>query len=132
MRPILQFFCNIFNYRMYFCIFIPQTVTKPVFKGMLTMVKALIQGLELTYQNQGMGGMSSAFMVLEIIHTHFWEKDIGSSRSDTSNPSLVRLFNQFNCEKFNQINIEYQIKNKKTSHHCRLVLHLAAEKVCHL
>ena len=96
------------------------------------MVKALIQGLELTYQNQGMGGMSSAFMVLEIIHTHFWEKDIGSSRSDTSNPSLVRLFNQFNCEKFNQINIEYQIKNKKTSHHCRLVLHLAAEKVCHL
>ena len=68
-----------------------QVVTKPVFKGMLTMMKALVQGLELTYQNQGMGGMSSAFMILEIIHTHFWEKDIGSSRSDTSNPSLVRL-----------------------------------------
>ena len=49
-----------YNFCMKFCIFIPQTVTKPVFKGMLTMVKALIQGLELTYQNQGMGGMSSA------------------------------------------------------------------------
>ena len=76
------------------------------------MVKALIQGLELTYQNQGMGGMASAFMVLEIIHTHFWEKDIGSSRSDTSNPSLVRIFNEYNCEQINQVNIEYQIKTK--------------------
>ena len=74
---------------MFFGICFFQTVSKAVFKGMLTMVKALIQGLELTYQNQGMGGMSSAFMVLEIIHTHYWEKDIGSSRSDTSNPSLV-------------------------------------------
>ncbi len=53
------------------------------------MSKAIIQGLEHTYQNQGMGGMSSAFMILEIIHTHYWEKDLGSSRSDTSNPSLV-------------------------------------------
>ncbi len=66
-----------------------QAVSKPVFKGMLTMVKALIAGLEQTFRDQGMGGMSSAFMILEIIHTHYWEKDIGSSRSDTSNPSLV-------------------------------------------
>ena len=58
---------------------------------MLTMIKALIAGLEHTYQSQGAGGMASAFMILEIIHTHYWEKE-GSSKSDTSNQSLVGMF----------------------------------------
>ena len=68
-----------------------QAVTKPVFKGMLTMMKALSAGLENTYHNHGIGGMGSAFMVLEILHTHYWEKEVSgeSGRSDTSNPSLV-------------------------------------------
>ena len=67
-----------------------QCVSKSIFKGMLTVVKALIAGLEHTYQNQGIGGMASAIMVLEIIHTHYWEKEAhGSNKSDTSNPSLV-------------------------------------------
>lgn len=56
---------------------------------MLTLIKALINGLENTYQSQGAGGMASALMVLEIIHTHYWEKE-GSSKSETSNQSLVR------------------------------------------
>ena len=56
---------------------------------MLSMVKAIITGLENTYQNQGVGGMASAIMVMEIIHTHYWEKDGGSAKSDTSNASLV-------------------------------------------
>jgi len=65
-------------------------VSRAVFKGMLTMCKGLIYGLEHTYQNQGIGGMASAFMVLEILHTHYWEREsMGSSRSDTSNPSLT-------------------------------------------
>ncbi|KAI0213008.1 MAP kinase-activating death domain protein [Lamellibrachia satsuma] len=66
-------------------------VTKPVFKGMLTMMKALSAGLEHTYHNHGIGGMGSAFMVLEILHTHCWEKEVSgeSGRSDTSNPSLA-------------------------------------------
>ncbi len=67
-----------------------QPVAKAVFKGMLTMVKALISGLEFTYHNQGIGGMASALLVLEIIHTHFWEKDnYNTGRSDQSNQSLV-------------------------------------------
>lgn len=56
---------------------------------MLTLIKTLINGLENTYQSQGAGGMASALMVLEIIHTHYWEKE-GSSKSETSNQSLVR------------------------------------------
>ncbi|XP_063401019.1 MAP kinase-activating death domain protein-like isoform X5 [Mytilus trossulus] len=65
------------------------SLSKTVFKGMLTLIKALIHGLEHTYQNHGLGGMASAFMLLEINHTHFWIKDAtgklpSSSRSDTS------------------------------------------------
>ncbi|XP_065942198.1 MAP kinase-activating death domain protein isoform X9 [Magallana gigas] len=51
------------------------TLNKPVYKGMLTLVKAIIHGLEHTYQNHGLGGMASAFMLLEIIHTHYWNKE---------------------------------------------------------
>ena len=54
------------------------------------MIKCLVSGLEYTYQNQGIGGMASSYMVLEIIHTHFWDKEtFGSGRSDASNQSLV-------------------------------------------
>ena len=54
------------------------------------MTKALIGGLEQTYQNQGVGGMASAFMVLEIMHTHYWEKEIsGSTKSENSKPSSL-------------------------------------------
>ena len=65
-----------------------QAVSKQVFKGMQQMAKALVAGLEHTYQSQGAGGMASALMVLEIIHTHYWEKE-GSGKSDASNQSLV-------------------------------------------
>ena len=65
-----------------------QCVTKNVFRGMITMVRALIAGLEHTYQSRGPGGMASTMMILEIMHTHYWEKE-GGSRSDTSNQSLV-------------------------------------------
>ena len=61
-----------------------------MFKGMLTMIKALITGVESTYQNHGVGGMASALMMLEIIHTHYWEKDTGA-RSESSNPSVVSI-----------------------------------------
>lgn len=52
-------------------------------------MKALVHGLEHTYQNHGLGGMASAFMLFEIAHTHYWIKDAtgklpSSSRSDTS------------------------------------------------
>jgi len=65
-----------------------QCVAKGVFRGLVTMVRALVAGLEHTYQSRGCGGMASTMMILEIMHTHYWEKD-GSSKSDTSNQSLV-------------------------------------------
>lgn len=59
---------------------------------MLTLIKIIIGGLEHSFQNNnGLGGMSSAFALLEIIHTHYWEKDNGSNKSESSNPSLVSV-----------------------------------------
>ncbi|CAL8079643.1 unnamed protein product [Orchesella dallaii] len=51
-------------------------ITKPVWKGMLKMLQLLIGGLEHSSANRGLGGMASAFQILEIAHTHYWTKDI--------------------------------------------------------
>lgn len=47
-------------------------VTKAVFKGMAKLLAAIINGLEQTYANNGLGGMASAFQLLEIAHSHYW------------------------------------------------------------
>ena len=49
---------------------------KSVYKGILRVLQAIIHGLEVSMANYGVGGMSSAFQVLEISHTHFWTKDM--------------------------------------------------------
>ncbi|XP_062621255.1 MAP kinase-activating death domain protein-like isoform X1 [Saccostrea cucullata] len=64
-------------------------LNKPVYKGMLTLVKAIIHGLEHTYQNHGLGGMASAFMLLEIIHTHYWNKENIAGSVQSNAPSEV-------------------------------------------
>ncbi|KAL4225762.1 hypothetical protein ACF0H5_016451 [Mactra antiquata] len=60
-------------------------ISKAVYKGMLSLLKAFVHGLETTFQNYGIGGMASAFMVLEIAHTHHWAREhTGSNKSDSS------------------------------------------------
>ena len=54
-----------------------------VFKGMTNILRAVIQGLEATFDNNGVGGMASTFQLLEIAHTHYWVKD-NTIRSDLS------------------------------------------------
>lgn len=75
-----------------------QTLNKPVYKGMLTLVKAIIHGLEHTYQNHGLGGMASAFMLLEIIHTHYWNKEniaAGSIQSSAASEARALTYTKF-------------------------------------
>lgn len=48
---------------------------------MTNILRAVIQGLEITFENNGLGGMASTFQLLEIAHTHFWIKD---SKTDLS------------------------------------------------
>lgn len=39
---------------------------------MAKLLSAIIYGLEQTYANNGLGGMASAFQLLEIAHTHYY------------------------------------------------------------
>lgn len=50
---------------------------------MTSILRAVIQGLEATSENNGVGGMASTFQLLEIAHTHYWEKD-AAVRNDIS------------------------------------------------
>ena len=40
------------------------------------MLLAVINGLEVSLNNFGVGGLSSACRLLEISHTHYWSKDL--------------------------------------------------------
>ncbi|XP_069682984.1 MAP kinase-activating death domain protein isoform X2 [Periplaneta americana] len=55
-------------------------VSRAVWKGMLKTLQAVTYGLEQTYSNFGLGGMASAFQVLEIAHTHYWTKDLSEAQ----------------------------------------------------
>jgi hypothetical protein len=56
-------------------------VSKAVFKGMSKLLMSIINGLEQTYANNGLGGMASAFQLLEIAHTHYWQRSSNESNS---------------------------------------------------
>ncbi|XP_044750086.1 MAP kinase-activating death domain protein isoform X7 [Coccinella septempunctata] len=51
-------------------------VPKPVWKGMAKIVLAIVHGLEVTYENYGLGGMASVFQLHEVAHTHYWSRDM--------------------------------------------------------
>jgi hypothetical protein len=51
---------------------------------MTNILRAVIQGLEVTFENNGLGGMASTFQLLEIAHTHYWIKDTKNDLSPMS------------------------------------------------
>nr|XP_015834956.1 PREDICTED: MAP kinase-activating death domain protein isoform X4 [Tribolium castaneum] len=65
-------------------------VPKPVWKGMLKVLQAVVHGLEVTYGNYGLGGMASAFQLHEIAHTHYWTKELIDSSTDLTQSSSPR------------------------------------------
>lgn len=56
-------------------------ISRPIWKGMLKLINAIVYGLEQNYFRQPTigfstsNGMASAFGILEIAHTHFWVKE---------------------------------------------------------
>ncbi|XP_073515042.1 MAP kinase-activating death domain protein isoform X6 [Phyllobates terribilis] len=50
-------------------------VSKKVYKGMLDMLKCTVSSLEQSYANAGLGGMASIFSLLEVAHTHYYNKE---------------------------------------------------------
>ncbi|XP_076759653.1 rab3 GDP-GTP exchange factor isoform X13 [Xylocopa sonorina] len=59
-------------------------ISKPVYKGMLKCLQAVVHGLGHTYHNFGLGGMASVFQLMEIAHTHYWSKDLSEGGFDSS------------------------------------------------
>ncbi|XP_050672474.1 MAP kinase-activating death domain protein isoform X2 [Leptidea sinapis] len=53
-------------------------ISKPVWKGMLKVLQAVVHGLEHTYSNFGLGGMASVFQLAEMAHTHYWSKELAA------------------------------------------------------
>ncbi|NP_001072717.1 MAP kinase-activating death domain protein [Xenopus tropicalis] len=49
-------------------------ITRKVYRGMLDLLKCTVSSLEQTYANAGLGGMASVFSLLEIAHTHYYNK----------------------------------------------------------
>ena len=47
-----------------------------MYKGILKILVTIVSGLELSVSNSGLGGLSSAFRLLEVAHTFFWTKDM--------------------------------------------------------
>ncbi|XP_071974839.1 MAP kinase-activating death domain protein isoform X32 [Engystomops pustulosus] len=50
-------------------------ISKKVYKGMLDLLKCTVSSLEQSYANAGLGGMASVFSLLEIAHTHYYNKE---------------------------------------------------------
>ena len=46
-----------------------------MYKGLCSVLKAVLAGLEYSYENHTTGGMASAFALLEIAHTHYFGKE---------------------------------------------------------
>lgn len=50
-------------------------VEKAVYKGMVSILRAIVSGLEHSYENHTPGGMASTFALLEMAHTHYFGKE---------------------------------------------------------
>ncbi|XP_017666381.1 PREDICTED: MAP kinase-activating death domain protein isoform X33 [Lepidothrix coronata] len=50
-------------------------ISRKVYKGMLDLLKCTVLSLEHSYANAGLGGMASVFGLLEIAHTHYYNKE---------------------------------------------------------
>ncbi|XP_059507933.1 MAP kinase-activating death domain protein isoform X5 [Stegostoma tigrinum] len=50
-------------------------ISKKVYRGMLDLLKCCVSSLEHSYSNAGLGGMASVFTLLEVAHTHYYNKE---------------------------------------------------------
>uniref|UniRef100_A0A6I8QFL7 MAP kinase-activating death domain protein n=1 Tax=Xenopus tropicalis TaxID=8364 RepID=A0A6I8QFL7_XENTR len=57
-------------------------ITRKVYRGMLDLLKCTVSSLEQTYANAGLGGMASVFSLLEIAHTHYYNKELWNTHRE--------------------------------------------------
>ncbi|XP_053304294.1 MAP kinase-activating death domain protein isoform X10 [Spea bombifrons] len=64
-------------------------INKKMYKGMLDLLKCTVSSLEQSYANAGLGGMASVFSLLEIAHTHYYNKEPEKRKSSPSADGAV-------------------------------------------
>ncbi|CAH2325992.1 MAP kinase-activating death domain -like isoform X1 [Pelobates cultripes] len=64
-------------------------INKKVYKGMLDLLKCTVSSLEQSYANAGLGGMASVFSLLEIAHSHYYNKEPEKRKSSPSGDGAV-------------------------------------------
>ncbi|NWX22570.1 MADD protein, partial [Aegotheles bennettii] len=64
-------------------------VSRKVYKGMLDLLKCTVLSLEQSYANAGLGGMASVFSLLEIAHTHYYNKEPEKRKRSPTDGSIT-------------------------------------------
>ncbi|CAF1310773.1 unnamed protein product, partial [Didymodactylos carnosus] len=107
-------------------------VSRAVFKGMTNILRSVIQGLEVTFENYSYNhsGMASGFQLLEIAHTHYWLKDInraelspmsernspiGGSRESLASLETAPVAQSSNNNNNNNNNIQLPLASQSTT-----------------
>uniref|UniRef100_A0A8B9CBY1 MAP kinase-activating death domain protein n=1 Tax=Anser brachyrhynchus TaxID=132585 RepID=A0A8B9CBY1_9AVES len=66
-----------------------QEISRKVYKGMLDLLKCTVLSLEQSYANAGLGGMASVFGLLEIAHTHYYNKEPEKRKRSPTDGSIT-------------------------------------------
>ncbi|KGL82514.1 MAP kinase-activating death domain protein, partial [Tinamus guttatus] len=64
-------------------------ISRKVYKGMLDLLKCTVLSLEQSYANAGLGGMASVFGLLEIAHTHYYNKEPEKRRRSPTDGAIT-------------------------------------------
>ncbi|XP_075281934.1 MAP kinase-activating death domain protein isoform X25 [Opisthocomus hoazin] len=64
-------------------------ISRKVYKGMLDLLKCTVLSLEQSYANAGLGGMASVFGLLEIAHTHYYNKELEKRKRSPTDGSIT-------------------------------------------
>ncbi|NWS74543.1 MADD protein, partial [Crotophaga sulcirostris] len=70
-------------------------ISRKVYKGMLDLLKCTVLSLEQSYANAGLGGMASVFGLLEIAHTHYYNKEPEKRKRSPTDGSVTPVGKDF-------------------------------------
>lgn len=62
-----------------------------MFRYLVWLTKAVICGYERNWLNRGIHGVGSAFLLLELAHTHFWDQSIALEHELKASKQRVSL-----------------------------------------
>nr|XP_013814919.1 PREDICTED: MAP kinase-activating death domain protein isoform X2 [Apteryx mantelli mantelli] len=66
-------------------------ISRKVYKGMLDLLKCTVLSLEQSYANAGLGGMASVFGLLEIAHTHYYNKELEKRKRSPTDGAVTPI-----------------------------------------